>query len=240
MEPAMPDQKKIWDHFQNEGVDSFAQSQGRLEFLTKRLRSGTRALNIGIGNGALERMAAGKGVDIWCLDPSDRAIEGLRQELYLGEKAQVGFCQAMPFPDEHFDVVIMSEVLEHLDDGLFEATLAEVKRVLRPGGKFIGTVPARENLMNSVVVCPGCGIQFHRWGHKRSFTIATLVAALNRYLQVESASERFFIDWGTVGCWGKFQGLIKKFLSWRAIGTYGTNRNIFFSAVKPISLDHHQ
>lgn len=240
MEPLVPDQQKIWDHFQNEGVDSFSQSQGRLEFLTRRLQPGTRALNIGIGNGALERMAAGKGVDIWCLDPSERAIEGLRQELDLGEKARVGFCQAMPFPDEHFDVVIMSEVLEHLDDGVFEETLAEVKRVLRPGARFIGTVPARENLMNAVVVCPHCGIQFHRWGHKRSFSIATLVTALSKYLLVESASERFFIDWEKVSWWGKIQGLIKKFLSWRGIGTYGTNRNIFFSAIKPHSLAHHE
>jgi SAM-dependent methyltransferase len=233
MEPATSDQNRIWDHFQNEGVDSFVQSQGRLEFLVRRLRPGMRALNIGVGNGALERMAAGKGVEIWSLDPSDRAIESLRKELCLGEKAQVGFCQAMPFPDGHFDVVVMSEVLEHLDEEVFEATLAEVRRVLRPGGRFIGTVPARERLENSIVVCPHCGIQFHRWGHKRSFSVGTLTAALRQYLLVDSAYEQFFIDWDSVGWWRKLQGLIKKFLSWRGIGTYGIGRNIYFCAQKP-------
>jgi SAM-dependent methyltransferase len=226
-------QAKIWEHFQNEGVDAFAQSQGRLEFLVRRLPTGTRALNVGVGNGSLEKMGARKGVDIWCLDPSDRAIEGLRQELGLGAKGQVGFCQAMPFPDEHFDVVVMSEVLEHLEDEVFEATLAEVKRVLRPGGKFIGTVPAREKLESSIVVCPHCGIKFHRWGHNRSFSVDTLAGALKRYLLVEMAREQFFIDWESVGWWRKLQGLVKKFLSWRGIGTYGTYRQIYFSARKP-------
>lgn len=230
MEPATSDQNRIWDHFQNEGVDSFAQSQGRLEFLVRRLRPGIRALNIGVGNGALERMAVRKGVDIWSLDPSDRAIENLRKDLRLGEKVQIGFCQAIPFPDGYFDVVVMSEVLEHLDEEVFEATLAEVRRVLRPGGRFIGTVPAREKLEDAIVVCPHCGIQFHRWGHKRSFSVGTLTVALKQYLLVDSAYEQFFIDWESVGWWRKLQGLIKKFLSWRGIGTYGIGRNIYFSA----------
>lgn len=227
------DQENIWDYFQNEGIDSFALSQGRLEFLVKRLQPGTRALNIGVGNGALERMAVHKGVDIWCLDPNNRAIEAIQQRLPLGDKAQIGFSQAIPFPDEHFDVVIMSEVLEHLDEVVLEATLREVKRVLRPGGRFIGTVPARENLESSIVVCPHCGNRFHRWGHKRSFSEDTLTSVLNHYFLLESACERFFIEWESVGWWRKLQGLIKKFLSWRGIGTYGICRNIYFSARKP-------
>lgn len=236
MKPVEYDQQKIWEHYQNEGVDSFAQSQGRLEFLARHLETGTRALNIGVGNGTLEKIAARKGVDIWCLDPSGRAIERTRQELNLGEKAQVGFSQAMPFPDEHFDTVIMSEVLEHLDDEVLEGTLVEVKRVLRPGGKFIGTVPAREKLESSIVVCPCCGVQFHRWGHKRSFNIHTLASTLEEYLLVHSIREHFFIDWESVSLWRKLLGLFKKFLSWRGIGTYGIGRSIYFSTRKPTQM----
>ena len=233
MEQAKYDQDRIWDYFQNEGVESFARSQGRLEFLARRLRPGTRALNVGVGDGALERMAAKKGVDIHSLDPSNRTIESLRKQLGLGEKAQVGYCQAMPFPDEYFDVVVMSEVLEHLDEDVFVATLAEVKRVLRPGGRFIGTVPAREKLEDSIVVCPHCGNLFHRWGHKRSFSVDTLAAGLKQCFLVDSIYEIFFIDWESVGWWRKLQGLVKKFLSWRGIGTYGICRNIYFCAHKP-------
>lgn len=232
MHPPQFDQEKIWDHFQNEGVDSFSQSRGRLEFLVRRLSPTARVLNVGVGNGTFELLALRKGVDIWSLDPSDRAIERLRQMLGLGAKAQPGYSQAMPFPAAHFDVVVMSEVLEHLDDDVLEATLDEVYRVLRPGGAFIGTVPARENLADSHVVCPQCGIKFHRWGHMRSFDVAGLAATLTRRFAVERVSEWFFVDWESVGWWRKLQGLVKKFLSWRGIGTYGICRSIFFSARK--------
>lgn len=226
------DQSLIWDHFQNEGIDSFEQSRGRLEFLVRRLQPGRRALNIGVGNGSLEQMALSQGVDIWSLDPSSRTIDNLRTRLRQGENFQVGYCQSMPFPDAHFDFVVMSEVLEHLDGEVFDSTLVEVKRVLRPGGIFIGTVPARENLDSSTVVCPHCGSRFHRWGHKRSFSVESLTALLSQHLQVDSAFEQFFIDWESVGWWRKLQGLIKQLLSWRGIGTYGAARNIFFSTRK--------
>lgn len=233
MEQPASDQNLIWEYFQNEGVDSFARSQGRLEFLVKRLRPRMRVLNIGVGNGGLERMAADKGVDICSLDPSERAIAALREKLGIGEKAQAGYSQAIPFPDGHFDVVVMSEVLEHLDQDVFEKTLAEVRRVLRPGGMFIGTVPAREKLEDSIVVCPNCGARFHRWGHRRSFSVETLSVALKPYFLVDKVQEYFFIEWRSVGSWRKLQGLVKKFLSWQGIGTYGVCRNIYFDVRKP-------
>lgn len=226
-------QEKIWEHFQNEGIESFSRSQGRLEFLVRRLSPSKCVLNIGVGNGALELLAAIKGVDIWSLDPSERAIDRLQQSLRMGEKAQAGYSQSLPFPDSHFDVVVMSEVLEHLDGAVLEETLDEVHRVLRAGGLFIGTVPARENLADSLVVCPDCGLQFHRWGHKSSFDIDRLSAILATRFAVNEVSERFFIDWESADWWRKLQGLVKKFLSWRGVGTYGLYRNIFFSAQKP-------
>lgn len=226
-------QEKIWEHFQNEGLESFSQSRGRMEFLVRHLSPATRVLNIGVGNGVLESLAVSKGVDIWSLDPSERSIDRLRQSLGMGEKAQAGYSQAMPFATSHFDAVVMSEVLEHLDDEVLEATLDEAHRVLRAGGIFIGTVPARENLAESLVVCPDCGLQFHRWGHKSSFDIDRLSAILATRFSVDKVSEQFFVDWESVGWWRKLQGLIKKFLSWRGIGTYGVCRNIYFSAQKP-------
>ncbi len=225
-------QEKIWEHFQNEGVESFSRSQGRLEFLARRLSPAKRVLNIGVGNGALELLAVAKGVDIWSLDPSERAINSLRRSLGMGEKAQNGYSQNLPFPDSHFDMVVMSEVLEHLDAVVLDKTLDEVHRVLRVGGVFIGTVPARENLADSLVVCPDCGSKFHRWGHMSSFDTKRLSDVLVTRFCVHEISERFFIDWESVGWWQKLQGLIKKFLSWREVGTYGILRNIFFEVKK--------
>jgi len=47
--------------------------------------------------------------------------------------------QALTFPDASFDLVLMSETLEHVPD--FRRALAEVRRVLRPGGRHVFTVP---------------------------------------------------------------------------------------------------
>ena len=221
-------QDAIWDHFQNEGLDAFSQANPRLEYLVRQLQAGERALNIGVGSGVLERLAAAKGVEIWALDPSQRTIDKLRQNLPIGEQAQVGYSQDMPFPSDHFDAVIMTEVLEHLEAGIRERTLAEVHRVLRAGGRLIGTVPAREKLDDSAVVCPRCEHHFHRWGHQASFDVAAMREALGRHFTVAAIHERFFNEWDSAGWSGRLAGLVKKFLSWRGVGTYGESRNIFF------------
>jgi SAM-dependent methyltransferase len=221
----------IWDHFQNEGVASFSGATPRLEYLVRRLEAGERVLNIGVGSGELEALAQRKGIEIWALDPGERAIGRLRG--LLGDRAQVGYSQQMPFPDGHFDAVVMTEVLEHLDPEVRTRSLAEVRRVLKVGGRLIGTVPARERLGDSEVVCPGCGHQFHRWGHKAAFDVPAMTELLDGVLGVETVHERFFNEWDSVGWGRRATGLVKKFFSWRGLGTYGAARNIYFVARKP-------
>ena len=51
----------------------------------------------------------------------------------------MGFANALPFADAAFDTVLLTQVLEHVDD--VEAATAELVRVLRPGGHAIVTVP---------------------------------------------------------------------------------------------------
>lgn len=225
-------QDLIWNHFQNEGVEAFSGAAPRLEFLARRLKRGERALNIGVGSGELEGLAAKKGVDIWALDPSERAIEQLRERLALGERAQVGYGQEIPFPADTFDTVVMTEVLEHLESSVRDSTLVEVRRVLRPKGRLIGTVPARERLQESEVVCPNCDHHFHRWGHQESFDVESLKALLGRYFRPEKVQEHFFSEWDSVGWPRRMLGLVKKFLSYRGLGPYGVARNIYFMARK--------
>lgn len=49
--------------------------------------------------------------------------------------------EAIPFPDASFDVVTCVEVLEHLPEPLRPAAFREMRRVLRPGGRLVMTVP---------------------------------------------------------------------------------------------------
>jgi SAM-dependent methyltransferase len=230
----MSDQSRIWEYFQNEGVGSFDRSIGRLSHLAGLLTPRTRVLNIGVGNGALEAFALDHGVEAWSLDPSERAIERLKEQRpAMRERAFAGLAQAMPFPDAQFDAVVLSEVLEHLEPDIFDGAVADVARVLKPGGRIIVTVPARERLEESLVVCPCCGSAFHRWGHTRSFTVESLVDLLRARFVAEQAAEHFFIEWSTVGLAGKLKGLLQQFLSWRGLGTYGASRTILYVGRKP-------
>lgn len=225
------DQIKIWDHFQygDGNGDVFTNALPRYEFIAQRIASGLCVLNIGVGRGGLENLLLKKGAVVSCLDPSDGVIDRLREQYKLGERAQVGFSQSMPFPDSQFDVVVMSEVLEHLTNEVLNSTLAEVKRVLKPTGRFIGTVPANENLLDNKTVCPHCGEVFHRWGHIQSFSLTRLRQLLlaNNFALLRNET-RAFPDWHRSGLNNLMKSLIRYVLG-RA-GSPIASSNIYFEA----------
>ena len=196
------EQDKIWDYYQNEAIDTFDGSYGRLSFLVDSMQPGERVLNIGVGGGILEKMALVKGVDIFSLDPSQSSIENLRNKVGE-ERAKVGYSQNIPFESESFDRVVMSEVLEHLDDDTLEATVDEVRRVLKKGGLFVGTVPYDENLEEQTVVCPKCAEVFHRWGHVQSFDETRMTGLLKKHFVDVTVSPKMFISWNVLNWKGK-------------------------------------
>ncbi len=164
-------QEKTWQYFQGGGIQNFDEAVPRLEYLYKRARKYNRgrqlqALNIGVGNGCLERRCQGVGWTVSALAPDEDAIGNLVKD---GIDGHVGQIENMPFETNTFDVVFCSEVLEHLSDNQLAAGLTEIKRLLKLDGILIGTVPYRENLNESLVICPDCGKKFHRWGHQQSF-----------------------------------------------------------------------
>jgi SAM-dependent methyltransferase len=62
--------------------------------------------------------------------------------------------QPYPLPDEHFDVVVMTEVLEHLRE--YPArSLQEVRRILRPGGRLYLTTPNAAYVRNRLQLLAG-------------------------------------------------------------------------------------
>jgi SAM-dependent methyltransferase len=227
----VPDQNAIWDYFQNEAVDSFAGSEARLTYLARLIPSPATVLNVGVGSGTFEARATARGLTVFSLDPSARSIERLQQLYGFGDRARVGYSQEIPFPERHFDAVVISEVLEHLTPDVFDATLREVSRVIRPDGQFIGTVPAREKLADETVVCPSCSHRFHRWGHSQSFDPERLRSLLSEYFSEIRIWERPFVTFSTLNWKGKLQGFVRVFLN--SIGLHGRHENIVFVARRP-------
>lgn len=194
-------QEKIWDYLQNEGAGLGHFSEARQRYLINRISRGAKVLNIGVGAGQFERLALAARLDVFSLDPSERAIEKLRTDTGLDEsRAKAGYAQDMPFKPETFDVVVMSEVLEHLEDHVLGPSLEEVRRVLRPGGQLIATTPYRENLGLAQVVCPECGNVFHRMGHHQSFDLQKMKKLLeeNGFI-IRRAFVTAFVDWHRPG-----------------------------------------
>ncbi len=226
-------QEKIWDYFQLEAVDNFDDAVPRLDFLFRQLLKLTRArhprvLNIGTGNAWMERRCMAQGFDVRALDPSAATIEKLIAE---GIAGKVGSIASMPYDDGQFDAVFCSEVLEHLDDNSLGPGLAEVARVLKPGGHLIGTVPFREDLAAGMVVCPDCGTVFHRWGHHRAFDKDSLRAALaGDGLRVVTLRTYAFADYSRKLPLNSLRQRLRWILG--RIGSGHVYTNLYFLAVK--------
>jgi SAM-dependent methyltransferase len=191
------EQDRIWEHFQTRRVDSFDRARGRyaaMAALARRRfgRGGGSVLNIGIGSGGLECILLERGWHVASLDPSEKSLAALAGKAV---DARVGYAQDIPFDTGAFDVVVASEVLEHIDTATRAQALTEITRVLAPGGWFIGSVPYREVLSEQEVICPDCGKVFHRWGHVSSFDIPVLRSELSRDFAAVTCRRRSFVDW---------------------------------------------
>jgi SAM-dependent methyltransferase len=128
-------------------------------------------------------------------------------------QGHVGYIERMEFGAHTFDAVVASEVLEHLHDEQRAAGLAEVARVLKPGGWFLGTVPYNESLKAGDVVCPCCGTLFHRWGHQKSFTEQTLRGELSGHFAVRELRRTAFVSYRDRSLPGKCKSLARLILA---------------------------
>jgi SAM-dependent methyltransferase len=227
------EQDRIWSHVQTHGRSHFDLSYPRLRFFAERCVPRARVLNIGVGTGFLEELLVQRGVETWSLDPSDDSIRRLRAALAMGERAQQGYSLAIPFASDFFDTVIMTEVLEHLSTDVFHATLDEVRRVLRPGGEFTGTVPYREDLTAGEVLCPRCEAQFHRWGHAQRFDEGSLTGLLQEHgFRVRHVHPRAFPDFRRRGVRAFGKAVFRYVLG--RMGEPLVGPNLYFRVERPV------
>jgi SAM-dependent methyltransferase len=115
------------------------------------IRPGDRVLDVGAGFGRHAFEITRRGGRVVALDFAADEVEQTRAtigamvdsgEITLDRFVGVlrGDATRLPFADDSFDVVITSEVLEHIQDDV--TAIAEMVRVLRPGGTFAATVPS--------------------------------------------------------------------------------------------------
>lgn len=102
-----------------------------------------RVLDIGTSTGTNLRMLGELGFTRYeGLDSSDDAVSWCASK-GLGKVTRGDVC-AIPFPDASFDMVLATDIIEHVDDDA--RALGEIRRVLKPGAPAIITVPAFQGL----------------------------------------------------------------------------------------------
>jgi SAM-dependent methyltransferase len=116
------------------------------------LRPGDRLLDMGCGGGRHAFAAMKRGASVVALDYSEAELKDVRATVGAMHEAREvpvtqpwltvnGDALRLPFPDASFDRIVCSEVLEHLWG--YEQAIAELVRVLKPGGRMAVTVPTR-------------------------------------------------------------------------------------------------
>ncbi|MDF0374322.1 class I SAM-dependent methyltransferase [[Kitasatospora] papulosa] len=111
--------------------------------------AGRRILDAGCGSGALFAALRDRGAMVSGFDSSAGMLGLARQRLGDGADLQVAeLGSPLPYPDDTFDDVVASLVLHYLED--WGPALAELRRVLRPGGRLIASVdhPFAVNLIH--------------------------------------------------------------------------------------------
>ena len=102
---------------------------------------GARLLDAGCGSGRTLDELARRG-RVSGVDTSPEAVAAARRRGH--RDVRVARVERLPFPDGTFDLVTCLDVVEHTPDD--RATLAELRRVTRPGGLLVVTVPAYQAL----------------------------------------------------------------------------------------------
>lgn len=112
---------------------------GRTECVYKWLNTNYhRLLDAGCSYGYATRFYAEKCSEVYAVDISSELIE-IAKSKYPNINFSVASLEKLPFPDDYFDAIVLSDVLEHINDPI--SALNELYRVLKIGGDIIITVP---------------------------------------------------------------------------------------------------
>jgi len=107
------------------------------------LKPGEHVLDVGCGTGGVTipaKLRVGKDGAVAGIDPAPEMIAVARrkaQRAGLEIDFRMGVIESLPFPDAAFDVVTSSLMMHHLPEHLRVRGVAEIQRVLNPGGRLL-------------------------------------------------------------------------------------------------------
>ena len=164
---------------------------GRLQKLRQRtlnlagIQVGDKLLDVGCGTGTLAieaQRCVGKAGRVFGVDPAPQQIARARSKAARRNMPidfQIGLIEQLAFPDGSFDVVLSTLMMHHVPDDLKRQGLAEIARVLKPGGCLViaDFKPSKERR--------GRAAQFHAGGSGMHDLAALVKEAGFEHLETE-------------------------------------------------------
>ena len=181
---------KYGDYQALSSVDDFLKDKVYLYKIYSQLKglniidiANTKILDIGCADGSFAKFLKQQGYDAYGTDISEKAINKAAK---FGIKAK--WCdieQGINFSDNFFDIVIASEIIEHLYDT--DYFLQELKRVTKDNGYLFLSTPNLASLKNRIRLLFGKYPQYSEFrlgpdqaGHIRNYTVNTLKSQLEK------------------------------------------------------------
>ncbi len=139
-----------------------------LDLLNKYLDETKEVLDLGGGSGHLALKLLERGSPTAIYDPSETSLSAAQLDELSIHKHFLGVIKL--YQKKQYDIVILSEVIEHLLDHQLSNVAEDAASKVKPGGILVITAPNGEDLESNSSICPQCNAFFHRWQHQRSVT----------------------------------------------------------------------
>jgi SAM-dependent methyltransferase len=152
----------------------------RRAFLLAHVRGGERVLDLGAGDGTFAAELRAAGCDVVAADVAEEALRRARARVPGLDARRLEEGAPLPLDEDAFDAVWAGEVLEHVADVV--GLLAEVRRVLRWGGRLLVTTPYHGRVATAALALRPGALEEHfdpRADHLRFFTARSLRAVLH-------------------------------------------------------------
>lgn len=150
--------------------------------------AGARVLDLGCGKAEMSRRMVDEGGAALVVAVEADGIqhdENGRTAPFAGLRFERGGAEAIAHPDDSFDLVTMFKSLHHVAVALMDRALAEIRRVLRPGGELYVSEPVFAGELNEVMRL------FHDEEEVRAAAIAAIQRAVTAGLFVQIEERHF-------------------------------------------------
>jgi 2-polyprenyl-3-methyl-5-hydroxy-6-metoxy-1,4-benzoquinol methylase len=151
---------------QVDGTSKWEHPEAEVMAFAPTLPEGAAVLDLGAGVGRHALALARQGFEVSALDAAPEGIAEITRIAAaegLSVDARVGMMTALPYADASFDHVLSWNVIYHGDEEVLRATIAEIARVLKPGGTFLGTMLSARRLPVERAKAPGREISRNTW-----------------------------------------------------------------------------